>query len=110
MQAISVTFGRDRSPHSAVAPLQPLPSHLWDTLRAGVLAALEAIPARETEQREGRTVWAGRAEECVTISRLWATPTPGQMDALRARLVELAQAADQDAVVLHVERRELVTA
>lgn len=109
MQAVSVTIGRDRRPDSPSAPLQPLPPDVWDQFRAGVVDALEAIPARETEYREGRTVWAGRVEQCVTVSRLWADPDQGQLVALRARLAVLARAADQDAVVLHVEERELVS-
>ena len=110
MTAISVTFCRDRGPKSQVAPLAPLPPELWEQFRAGVAAALEAIPARETEHREGHTIWDGRPEWCLTISRLWATPTPEQMAALQARLAELAALGDQVAVVLHEERRHLILA
>lgn len=36
MKAVSVTFCRDRSPQSKVAPREPLPPELWEQLRAGV--------------------------------------------------------------------------
>ena len=110
MRAISVTFCRDRGPESQVAPLEPLPTELWEQFRTGVEQAMEAIPAQETEHREGHTIWAERPEWCLTISRLWATPTAEQMDMLRARLAELAVLGDQAAVVLHEERRHLILA
>jgi hypothetical protein len=110
VRAVSVTICRDRRPDSPIAPLTPLPAGQWQRFRDGVLAAMEAIPGRETEQREGHTVYDGRLEWCVTISRTWVTATPEQLATLRARLAELARAADQDAVVLHDEVRHLVTA
>lgn len=110
MKAISITFCRDRAPGSKVAPLEPLPDELWDQLRARVTEALERIPARETETREGHTVWDGREEYCVTVSRLWVDATEEQMDALRTAVAELASQYDQDAMVLHVEERHLVLA
>ena len=67
-----------------------------------------AIPG-DTEIREGHTVWDDREEWCLTVSRTWCTATPEQVDTLRAVLAELAGEADQDAVVLHVEQRELIT-
>jgi hypothetical protein len=110
MRAISVTICRDRRPDSPIAPLQPLPDEEWQRFRTGVLAAMEAISARETEIREGHTVWDGREEYCLTVSRTWVTATDEQVATLRAELAELAAAADQDAVVLHDEERHLVTA
>lgn len=112
MRAISVTFCQDRQPTSAVAPRQPLPDDEWQALRDGTIAAMERhIPSPEdTEIREGHTVWDGREEYCVTISRIWATPTPEQMAELEAELATLAAAGDQAAVVLHDEQRKLVAA
>lgn len=110
MRAISVTICRDRRPDSPVAPRTPLPDDEWRRFRGGVLAAMEALPAAETEVREGHTVWDGVAEWCLTVSRVWATPTAAQLTALRARLAELARQYDQAAVVLHDEVRHLITA
>lgn len=109
MRAVSVTICRDRRPGSTIAPLQPLPDDEWLRFRADTLAAMEDLPGRETERRTGHTVWDGRQEECLTISRTWVTATDEQMATLRDRLAVLAAASDQDAVVLHDEVRHLIT-
>lgn len=110
MRAISVTICRDRQPSSIIAPLAPLPDDEWQRFRAGVIAAMEAITGRETEVREGHTVWDGRSEYCLTVSRTWVTATPASLAWLRAELAELAREYDQAAVVLHDEVRHLVSA